>query len=156
MRSTRRACARSSPAASRRALDFFVDAVAHRARPCGVRRGHWGAVASLSPELFLRRARRVGDVEPIKGTLPRIASPGAARFGQDVAENVMIVDLVRNDLGRVAITGSVTVPDCWWSGRRPACGIWCRRSRRGPTLRSDGRRARRDFPPASVTGSPKA
>ena len=60
---------------------------------------------------------------PIKGTLPRDADPAALRASvKDVAENVMIVDLVRNDLGRVAITGTVTVPELL--AVQPAPGVW--------------------------------
>jgi len=75
---------------------------------------------SMSPELFLRfdpRSRRV-ETQPIKGTRPRSGDPGAdATLAADLlvsekdrAENVMIVDLLRNDLNRVAVPGSVAVP----------------------------------------------
>jgi para-aminobenzoate synthetase component 1 len=68
-------------------------------------------IASASPELFLSREQRPeGDIvtsRPIKGT-GRTASDLTAK---DEAENVMIVDLVRNDLSRVCVPGSVDVPD---------------------------------------------
>ncbi|MDT5265192.1 MAG: para-aminobenzoate synthetase component, partial [Mycobacterium sp.] len=90
-------------------VDFFADAVARTApaRAAFVA-GDWGAVASLSPELFLRRVGDAVDSSPIKGTLPLDESPSALRASvKDVAENIMIVDLVRNDLGRVAEVGTV-------------------------------------------------
>jgi len=63
-------------------------------------------LASASPELFLsRRGRRIRS-SPIKGT----SAPGVAFTPKDRAENVMIVDLVRNDLGRVCTPGTVRVP----------------------------------------------
>jgi para-aminobenzoate synthetase component 1 len=64
-------------------------------------------VASASPELFLGRDWRTVVSGPIKGT----AKTADGLTAKDTAENVMIVDLVRNDLGRVAVTGSVEVPD---------------------------------------------
>ncbi len=77
-------------------------------------------VLSVSPELFLRHERRSGAVEswPIKGTRPRGADDARDRSlaaellasEKDRAENVMIVDLVRNDLARVCLAGSVAVP----------------------------------------------
>ena len=63
-------------------------------------------VVSASPELFLRRRGRWVESAPIKGT----GVTSADLEPKDTAENVMIVDLVRNDLGRVAETGTVTVP----------------------------------------------
>ncbi|WP_094585317.1 MULTISPECIES: anthranilate synthase component I family protein [unclassified Synechococcus] len=77
------------------------------------------AVISASPERFLRLHPN-GQVEtrPIKGTRPRRADPDADAASaaelicdpKDRAENVMIVDLLRNDLGRVCVPGSVHVP----------------------------------------------
>ncbi|MCU1448359.1 MAG: chloride transporter, partial [Acidimicrobiales bacterium] len=63
-------------------------------------------LASASPELFLRRDGRTVESRPIKGTAP----PDGAFSAKDRAENVMIVDLVRNDLGRVCEYGTVEVP----------------------------------------------
>ncbi|MBT3359496.1 MAG: aminodeoxychorismate synthase component I [Rhodospirillales bacterium] len=82
---------------------------------CGADR----AVVSASPERFLRlNADGTIETRPIKGTRPRSASPEAdaalAReleaSPKDRAENLMIADLLRNDLSRVARTGSVSVP----------------------------------------------
>ncbi|MEW6582811.1 MAG: anthranilate synthase component I family protein [Actinomycetota bacterium] len=67
-----------------------------------------GVVASASPERLLRVRGGVASSEPIKGTAPRGATDLAAR-PKDRAEHVMIVDLVRNDLGRVARPGGVRV-----------------------------------------------
>ena len=77
--------------------------------------GPWGALVSVSPELFLERHGRSVRSAPIKGTRPRPADPVAASeqraalvaSDKDRAENVMIVDLVRNDLGRVCRPGTV-------------------------------------------------
>ncbi len=72
---------------------------------------------SASPETFLRVADRVVQTRPIKGTRPRDADPGRdaalaaelAASDKEQAENLMIVDLMRNDLSRVCEVGSVTV-----------------------------------------------
>ncbi|BBY05396.1 aminodeoxychorismate synthase component I [Mycobacterium noviomagense] len=139
-------------------LDFFVDAVAATspARAAYVA-GPWGAVASLSPELFLRRRGEVVTSSPIKGTLPLQASPSALRASvKDVAENIMIVDLVRNDLGRVAITGTVSVPELLAVRRAP--GVWhlvSTVSARVPVELPTSALLDAAFPPASVTGTPK-
>ena len=64
-------------------------------------------IASASPELFLKRQGSSIISSPIKGTRPT----GGADFGsKDQAENVMIVDLIRNDLGQICIDGSIDVP----------------------------------------------
>lgn len=76
-------------------------------------------VASLSPELFFRiDAQARMTARPMKGTRPRNADPSAdaslaadlAASEKDRAENLMIVDLLRNDIGRLARAGTVRVP----------------------------------------------
>jgi para-aminobenzoate synthetase component 1 len=63
-------------------------------------------VVTASPELYLRREGRTATSEPIKGT----ARTREEFLAKDTAENIMIVDLVRNDLARVAEIGTVEVP----------------------------------------------
>lgn len=80
-----------------------------------------GAVLSSSPERFLKVRRGVVETRPIKGTRPRQLGAEADRAmaqelyqsEKDRAENVMIVDLLRNDLGKVCRPGSVRVPELW-------------------------------------------
>jgi para-aminobenzoate synthetase / 4-amino-4-deoxychorismate lyase len=125
--------------------------------------GH-AAVASLSPELFLRRAGDTVTSKPIKGTARRAAGEeeAAAQRAEleastkNRAENVMIVDLVRNDLSRVCVPGSVTVPVLLGPEAHP--GVWHLVSTVTGTLRpgaGDGDLIRAAFPPGSVTGAPK-
>lgn len=139
-------------------LDFFIDAVA-RTSPARAAylAGTWGAVASLSPELFLRRRGTIVTSSPIKGTLPLDAWPSALRASaKEVAENIMIVDLVRNDLGRVAIVGTVTVPELLVVRRAP--GVWhlvSTVSAQVPSELPTSALLDATFPPASVTGTPK-
>ena len=67
------------------------------------------SIASASPELLLKRNGTHVLSAPIKGTMAPTATP--VEFSvKDQAENVMIVDLIRNDLGRVCVPGSVDVP----------------------------------------------
>jgi para-aminobenzoate synthetase component 1 len=76
------------------------------------------AIASSSPERFVRVKNREVQTRPIKGTRQRRSGPEADLFTRDelrasekdVAENVMIVDLLRNDLSRVCEPGSISVP----------------------------------------------
>ncbi|MEA2025204.1 MAG: chorismate-binding protein [Chloroflexota bacterium] len=69
------------------------------------------AIASASPELFLaRRGRRIWTM-PIKGTRPQGAAAALQDSPKDAAEHVMIVDLERNDLGRICEPGSVSWPE---------------------------------------------
>ncbi len=115
-----------------------------------------GSVVSLSPELFLRRTGDHVLTSPIKGTAPLSADPDALVASvKDRAENVMIVDLMRNDLGRVALPGSVRVPSLVRAERH---AVWHLVSDVVATLRpgaSDGDLLRATFPPGSVTGAPK-
>lgn len=75
-------------------------------------------VASSSPERFVQIAGREVETRPIKGTVPRSVEPTLDAFRgreltaseKDRAENVMIVDLLRNDLSRVCRPGTVKVP----------------------------------------------
>ncbi|HYD14723.1 MAG TPA: aminodeoxychorismate synthase component I [Allosphingosinicella sp.] len=70
---------------------------------------HW--LLSLSPELFFTLENGIVTTRPMKGTAPVDADPEAFRADpKQRAENLMIVDLLRNDLSRVARTGSVRVP----------------------------------------------
>ncbi|MBA2281219.1 MAG: anthranilate synthase component I family protein, partial [Acidimicrobiia bacterium] len=113
---------------------------------------HGVHVASASPERFLRRDGDAVESQPIKGTA---ATPDGF-LAKDRAENVMIVDLVRNDLGRVCRYGSVTVPSLL--AVEPHPGLFHLVSTVRGTLRpGTGWAAAIDatFPPGSVTGAPK-
>jgi para-aminobenzoate synthetase component 1 len=109
-------------------------------------------VASASPELFLRRQGRVVESRPIKGTAARPDGLTA----KDRAENLMIVDLVRNDLGRVCEYGSVEVPALWAVEAHP--GLFHLVSEVRGRLRPHvgwAELVQATFPPGSVTGAPK-
>ena len=123
-----------------------------------------GAVASLSPELFLRREGTAVVSRPIKGTHRRSADGQRAalqrgtleRSGKNRAENVMIVDLMRNDLSRACMAGSVQVPRL--AGAEPHPGVWHLVSDVRGVLSpgsGDAELVRAAFPPGSVTGAPK-
>ena len=109
-------------------------------------------IASASPELFLRVDGKRVVTRPIKGTAP---SPDAF-LAKDRAENVMIVDLARNDLGRVCEVGSVTVTGLCDLEHHP--GLTHMVSTVQGRLRHGVGWAEllsATFPPASVTGAPK-
>ncbi len=112
------------------------------------------AIVSASPERFLRVDGRAVETRPIKGT---DTSPARLRASaKDRAENVMIVDLARNDLGRVCEPGSVRVPGLCELEAHPGL-VHLVSTVRG-SLRDDvglGDLLRATFPPASVTGAPK-
>ncbi|GAA1834635.1 hypothetical protein GCM10009836_11170 [Pseudonocardia ailaonensis] len=122
-----------------------------------------GAAVSASPELFLQRSGREVRTVPIKGTRPRTGGPADAAerarlagSAKDAAENVMIVDLMRNDLSRVCRTGTVRVPRLLEVEPHP--GVWHLVSEVRGTLEDgldDADLLRATFPPGSVTGAPK-
>ncbi|MFN3931967.1 MAG: anthranilate synthase component I family protein [Brevundimonas sp.] len=124
------------------------------------------AIVSNSPELFLTfdpRSRRI-ETRPIKGTRPRHADPArdaalAAELeasAKDRAENLMIVDLMRNDLSRVAAPGSVAVDRLFEIESHPTVhhlvstvrGTACPQTGVADLLAAT-------FPPGSITGAPK-
>ncbi len=80
--------------------------------------GQHAALLSFSPERFLRLQNQWVETKPIKGTAPRYADPiadqasahGLLHSEKDKAENIMIVDLLRNDLGKCCQPGSIRVP----------------------------------------------
>ena len=125
--------------------------------------GGW-QVVSGSPERFIQVRGRQIETRPIKGTRPRGSTPEADRAQadellkseKDAAELVMIVDLQRNDIGRVCEYGSVRVPDLRRLEATP--NVWHTvatvegRLRPGVTV-ADILRA--TFPGGSITGAPK-
>lgn len=118
--------------------------------------GSWGAVLGHSPEEFLVRRGDLVRSSPIKGTVPADREPAELlASAKDVAENIMIVDLVRNDLGRVAEVGSVTATELL--AIRPAPGVHHLVSTvTARTAVDNSALIAAAFPPASVTGTPKA
>jgi para-aminobenzoate synthetase component 1 len=112
------------------------------------------AIVSASPERYLRVRHRVVETRPIKGTA---ATSAALRdSSKDHAENVMIVDLARNDLGRVCVPGTMHVPALCSIESHP--GLHHLVSTVRGRLCDDvglGTLVRATFPPASVTGAPK-
>jgi len=115
-----------------------------------------GTIASLSPELFLRRTGAEVLTSPIKGTAPLTADPDElAASAKNRAENVMIVDLMRNDLGRVAVPGSVRVPALNRVERHAVWHLVSDVVAHLPQGTGDGDLLRATFPPGSVTGAPK-
>ena len=122
------------------------------------------AILSASPELFLRRRGSLVETRPIKGTRPRGADAAADErlaaelqaSAKDRAENVMIVDVLRNDLGRVCETGSVAVPQLCALERFPQ--VWHLTSTVTGRLREAAGPfdlLHACFPGGSITGAPK-
>ena len=112
------------------------------------------AVVSASPELFLRVDGREVETRPIKGTAAEAATLRTSR--KDRAENLMIVDLARNDLGRVCEFGSIEVPSLFEIEEHPGLAHLVS-TVRGRLRHDVGLHdlVRATFPPASVTGAPK-
>jgi para-aminobenzoate synthetase / 4-amino-4-deoxychorismate lyase len=138
-----------------------------QSQSCGygalIESGDW-AVVSASPELFFEWRHGTVTCRPMKGTAPRgVDLPRDAEMRswlekseKNRAENVMIVDMVRNDLGRVAAVGSVAVPALFTAEKYDT--VWqltstvTARPRPEVTL-ADVFSAL--FPSASITGAPK-
>lgn len=123
-----------------------------------------GAILSLSPERFIHLADGTIQTRPIKGTLPRLADPVADRQQaeklaaslKDRAENLMIVDLMRNDIGRVAVPGSVRVPELFVVEPFPAVHhLVSTITAQLPASRTACDLLRAAFPGGSITGAPK-
>lgn len=122
-------------------------------------------VLSASPERFLAvDAERHAESRPIKGTAPRAADPGVdallckelATSAKTQAENLMIVDLLRNDLGRVCEPGTISVPaflavESYATMHQLVSTV---RGRLRGGVSAVGA-ARACFPPGSMTGAPK-
>ena len=123
-----------------------------------------GAILSLSPERFIQLENQHIQTRPIKGTLPRLDEPDAdrqqadtlANSPKDRAENLMIVDLMRNDIGRVAVPGSVKVPELFVVEPFPAVHhlVSTITARLPQTLHATDL-LRAAFPGGSITGAPK-
>ncbi|MAC18901.1 MAG: aminodeoxychorismate synthase component I [Phycisphaerae bacterium] len=119
------------------------------------------AVVSMSPELFLEARPRRSGIEvrtrPIKGTRPASVPPGELlRSEKDAAELAMIVDLMRNDLGRVCRIGSVEVAEARRIESHPTVHHGVAEIR--GILRPDADLVdllEASFPPGSITGAPK-
>ena len=120
------------------------------------------SVCSASPELFFSHRHGRVEARPMKGTARRgrtlsedVAQVRALRTSaKERAENVMIVDMVRNDLGRIAETGSIQVPSLYSVERYPT--VWQMTS----TVTGRASRPLEEIfaavhPAASVTGAPK-
>lgn len=123
-----------------------------------------GAILSLSPERFIHLAEGTIQTRPIKGTLPRLADSAADRrqaeklaaSQKDRAENLMIVDLMRNDIGRVAEPGTVRVPELFVVEPFPAVHhLVSTITARLPSSRTACDLLRAAFPGGSITGAPK-
>ncbi len=146
-------------------LDYFLALVVRQQVPYAAYLDLGDAqVISLSPEMFLRRDGNRLESRPMKGTRPRSATHAMdvalayelAETEKERAENLMIVDMVRNDLGRVCRAGSVSVPTLFavepyrtvWQMVSTVTGELHPRSGLGDIMQSV-------FPGASITGAPK-
>ena len=122
------------------------------------------AILSISPERFLKLEDGAIETRPIKGTLPRLDDALADRqqaqklalSPKDRAENLMIVDLLRNDIGRVAVPGSVSVPELFVVEPFPAVHhlVSTVHARLQAGLQATDL-LRACFPGGSITGAPK-
>lgn len=123
-----------------------------------------GSILSVSPERFLAVEQQHVTTRPIKGTRPRHSDPISDRAEaaaltmseKDRAENLMIVDLMRNDIGRVAVPGSVSVPELFVVESFPAVHHLVSTIQATlPDTCSNTDLLRACFPGGSITGAPK-
>ncbi len=121
------------------------------------------AVCSASPELFFHKENNCVTARPMKGTTPRgrtleedeKQAAWLRRSEKNRAENVMIVDMIRNDLGRIARIGSVNVPRLFEIERYPT--LWQMTSTVTAEIESPVDEIFGAlFPCASITGAPKS
>ncbi len=142
---------------------LFLEMAAAHDSPYGafIDTGQW-AVCSASPELFFRLEHNRLESRPMKGTASRglwfehdrQQAAALAASAKDRAENIMIADMVRNDMGRVAATGSVHVPHLF--SVEQFSTVWQMTS----TVRAKTRSSVAEifsalFPASSITGAPK-
>jgi len=168
-------------------FDFFCDlAAAQQGRYAAFIETDEFAICSASPELFFELQDGVITSRPMKGTLPRALTAEADRAAaealknsaKDCAENIMIVDMIRNDIGRIAEAGSVETlsrfdvekyPTVWQltstvqgklSQRREAAksaeALAGKLGDSAPLREKNTDVMRALFPCASITGAPKA
>jgi para-aminobenzoate synthetase/4-amino-4-deoxychorismate lyase len=152
------------------AAAFTGDARALFVALCEAQRGRYAAflntgtrtICSASPELFFAREGGVLTARPMKGTAPRGLTADDDRrqraalvtSAKERAENVMIVDMVRNDFGRIAEVGSVEVPELFTPEKYPT--LWQMTSRvQARSSASLTALFAAMHPCASITGAPK-
>jgi para-aminobenzoate synthetase/4-amino-4-deoxychorismate lyase len=146
-------------------LDYFLALVVRQAVPYAAYLDLGETqVLSLSPEMFLRRDGEMLESRPMKGTRPRALDHAVdvalayelAETEKERAENLMILDMVRNDLGRVSRTGTIHVPSLF--AVEPYRTVWQMTSTVQGLLQPGTSLAqimRAVFPGASITGAPK-
>ncbi|KXO14079.1 Para-aminobenzoate synthase, aminase component [Moritella sp. JT01] len=122
------------------------------------------AILSISPERFIQVKDTQIETKPIKGTRPRSQDPSIDRANaqalqsaeKDRAENLMIVDLLRNDIGKIAVPGSVRVPKLFDVESFPAVHhLVSTVIGQMPADKKPSELLRACFPGGSITGAPK-
>lgn len=144
------------------AWEFFLNLVQNQNRHAAYIDAGKHVICSASPELFFQLDGNTITCRPMKGTTSRGRTTEEDRERSDWlkqsaknrAENVMIVDMIRNDLGRIAEIGSVRVPQLFETERYPT--LWQMTS----TVRAKTNASLTEvfsalFPCASITGAPK-